>query len=97
VLFIITRHHAVTNQLLGAYCPDVLDSKMFAVPYLSTISLNKICRNVDQRYPPPHPEYSWYVTLFLEPDVTLDAVVERLHLLVAFLVHVLEHVRPHGE
>lgn len=61
------------NRCILAYRPDVFDSSAFPAPCLPTIYLMKGKRS---RRPGPHrpaADASWYVTLFLEPEVERDA------------------------
>lgn len=59
-----------TTKVVLAYRPDVFDSAAFPAPCLPTIYVTKGQR--DRRPGPndPDPDDSWYVTLYLEPDVS---------------------------
>lgn len=58
------------TKIVLAYRPDVFDSAAFPAPCLPTIYVTKGQR--DRRPGPtePDPDDSWYVTLYLEPDVS---------------------------
>ena len=60
------------TRVVLAFRPDVFDTNAFPAPCLPTIYLSKGQRD---RRPGPHdppPDAPWYVTLFLEPDVSRD-------------------------
>ena len=62
------------DKLVVAYRPDVFDGRAFPAACMPTIYVTQGRRSrrpgVDQNPPPGTP---WYVTLFLEPDVSRDA------------------------
>ena len=57
------------GRLVLAYRPDVFDTKAFPAPCMPTISLTR----GSPRRPPGErsSEAAWYVTFYLEPEVTL--------------------------
>lgn len=62
--------HSESQKLVLTFRPDVFDSDAFPAPCLPTIYTTKGRRG---RRPGPHhpsPEDAWYVTLYLEPDVS---------------------------
>lgn len=60
-----------TNDVL-AYRPDVFDSNRFPAPCLPTIYLTKGQRDRRPGRHDPAPDDPWFVTLYLEPDVSLS-------------------------
>lgn len=69
-----------TTRVVLVYRPDVFDTAAFPAPCLPTIYLTKGKR--DRRPGPndPSPDDPWYVTLYLEPEVSrpAEAVETRL-------------------
>jgi hypothetical protein len=61
------------DTVVLVYRPDVFDTEAFPAPCLPTLYLTKGER--DRRPGPndPDPDDPWYVTLFLEPDVSRSA------------------------
>lgn len=61
------------TKVVWAFRPDVFDTAAFPAACMPTIYLSKGQRG---RRPGPHdppPDAPWYVTLFLEPEVSRDA------------------------
>ena len=58
-----------------AYRPDVFDGNDFPAPCMPTIYVSKGKRGRRPGEHDPPAEADWYVTLFLEPEVNLDAEV----------------------
>lgn len=59
-------------KLVFTYRPDVFNSNNFPAPCLPTIHVTKGRRDRRPGRNTPDPSDSWYVTLYLEPDVTDD-------------------------
>jgi hypothetical protein len=55
-----------------AYRPDVFDSERYPPPCLPTIYVTKGRRGRRPGRSRPSPDTPWYVTLYLEPDVSGD-------------------------
>jgi len=53
-----------------AYRPDVFDSDAYPAPCLPTIYVTKGRRGRRPGRPTPPPDAPWYVTLYLEPEVS---------------------------
>lgn len=60
------------SKLVLAYRPDVFNSSSFPAACMPTIYLTKGKRDRRPGRDRPAPDASWYVTLFLEPDVSRD-------------------------
>jgi hypothetical protein len=77
-----------SRRAVLAYRPDVFDSASFPAECLPTIYLTKGRRGRRPGRPDPPPEAPWYLTLYLEPDVSdrrsfdsrADALDAALHL-----------------
>jgi hypothetical protein len=65
-----------TTKAVLVYRPDVFDTAAYPAPCLPTIYLSKGRRGRRPGEHDPPPDASWYVTLFLEPEVNLDAIEE---------------------
>lgn len=61
-----------STKVVLTYRPDVFDSEAFPAACLPTIHLTKGKRDRRPGRNAPDPEDPWYVTLFLEPDVSGD-------------------------
>lgn len=61
-----------TETLVLAYRPDVFDAEGFPAPCLPTIYVTHGSRNRRPGRRQPGPETPWYVTLFLEPEVSCE-------------------------
>ncbi|MEF8822084.1 MAG: DUF5820 family protein [Halovenus sp.] len=59
-------------KLVFTYRPDVFNSTDFPAPCLPTIHVTKGRRSRRPGRNTPGPSDSWYVTLYLEPDVNDD-------------------------
>lgn len=57
------------SKLVLAYRPDVFDTASFPAACLPTLYVTKGQRDRRPGKDRPAPDASWYVTLFLEPDV----------------------------
>lgn len=55
-----------------AYRPDIFDSSAFPAECLPTIYLTKGRRGRRPGRPTPPPDAPWFVTLYLEPDVSQE-------------------------
>jgi hypothetical protein len=66
------RWHEEPTKVVLAYRPDVFDSSDFPAPCLPTIHATKGKRSRRPGRDTPDPEDPWYVTLYLEPDVSRD-------------------------
>lgn len=68
------RWSEAEEKLVWAYRPDVFDGGEYPPPCLPTLYVTRGRRS---RRPggdrDPRPDASWYVTLFLEPEVSRDA------------------------
>jgi hypothetical protein len=62
--------HEETTKVVLAYRPDVFDADAFPAPCLPTIYATKGERDRRPGRPDPDPDDPWYVTFYLEPDVT---------------------------
>lgn len=60
------------NRIVLTYRPDVFDSNAYPAPCLPTIYVTKGRRSRRPGRDVPNPGDSWYVTLYLEPDVHAD-------------------------
>lgn len=60
---------AETTKLVLAYRPDIFDTNELPAPCLPTIYVTKGKRSRRPGRNDPDPEASWYVTLYLEPEV----------------------------
>lgn len=60
------------TKVVLAYRPDVFDGSDVPAPCLPTIYLTKGQRGRRPGRDRPAPDEPWYVTLFLEPDVSRD-------------------------
>ena len=58
------------HKLVFTYRPDVFNSSDFPAPCLPTIHVTKGRRSRRPGRNTPNPDDSWYVQLYLEPDVT---------------------------
>lgn len=58
------------HKLVFTYRPDVFNSSDFPAPCLPTIHVTKGRRSRRPGRNTPDPDDSWYVQLYLEPDVT---------------------------
>jgi hypothetical protein len=63
------------TKVVLAFRPDVFDGSEFPAPCLPTIYLTKGQRDRRPGRNDPAPEDPWYVTLFLEPEVSRSADV----------------------
>ncbi len=61
---------AESTKAVLAYRPDVFDSHEYAPECLPTIYVTKGKRSRRPGRDVPDPDDSWYVTLYLEPDVS---------------------------
>ena len=61
------------TKVVLAYRPDVFDTAAYPAACLPTIYLTKGKRSRRPGRDDPPPDASWYVTLFLEPEVDRDA------------------------
>lgn len=61
-----------STKAVLAYRPDVFDSHEFPPECLPTIYVTKGQRGRRPGRHVPDPDDSWYATLYLEPDVSLD-------------------------
>lgn len=61
-----------THKLVFTYRPDVFNSSDYPAPCLPTIHVTKGRRSRRPGRNTPDPSDSWYVTLYLEPDVNDD-------------------------
>jgi hypothetical protein len=61
-----------STKVVLAYRPDVFDSEAFPPPCLPTIYATKGKRGRRPGRERPDPDASWYVTLYLEPEVSGD-------------------------
>jgi hypothetical protein len=61
-----------TDKLVFAYRPDVFDSESLPAACLPTMYLTKGQRDRRPGKPRPPADAPWYVTLFLEPDVSYE-------------------------
>lgn len=68
-----TRWSEAERKLVWAYRPDVFDGGAFPAPCLPTIYVTQGRRNRRPGGETPPPDAPWYVTLFLEPDVSRAA------------------------
>ena len=59
-----------TMRTVLAYRPDVFDSTAFPAACLPTIYITKGRRGRRPGRPTPNPDDPWFVTLYLEPDVS---------------------------
>lgn len=64
--------HEEPTKLVLAYRPDLFDSEAFPAPCLPTVYATKGKRDRRPGRNIPDPDDSWYVTLYLEPDVSRD-------------------------
>lgn len=61
-----------STKAVLAYRPDIFDSHEYPPECLPTIYVTKGRRGRRPGRDIPDPDASWYVTLYLEPDVSLD-------------------------
>lgn len=59
-----------SRRVVLAYRPDVFDSQAYPAACLPTIYLTKGRRGRRPGRPTPSPDAPWYVTLYLEPEVS---------------------------
>ncbi|MHB9286098.1 DUF5820 family protein [Halobacteriales archaeon Cl-PHB] len=64
-----------TTKVVLAYRPDVFNTADYPAPCMPTIYVSKGKRGRRPGRDRPAPDDDWYVTLFLEPDVSRDAEV----------------------
>lgn len=57
-----------------AYRPDVFDTERFPAACLPTIYVTKGQRDRRPGRPEPDPDEAWYVTLYLEPEVSRETM-----------------------
>jgi hypothetical protein len=62
--------NAESTKVVLTYRPDVFDTEAFPAACLPTIYVTKGRRGRRPGRDRPSPDDSWYVTLYLEPDVT---------------------------
>jgi hypothetical protein len=67
------RWSEAERKLVWAYRPDVFDGGEFPPPCLPTLYVTKGRRSRRPGDERPPPDAAWYVTLFLEPEVSRDA------------------------
>lgn len=60
------------TKVVLAYRPDVFDTEQHPAACLPTLYLTKGQRDRRPGRPQPGPEDSWYVTLYLEPEINTD-------------------------
>ncbi len=58
------------QKLVFTYRPDLFNTEDYPAPCLPTIHITKGKRGRRPGRKDPAPDASWYVTLYLEPDVT---------------------------
>ena len=63
---------AEERRAVLVYRPDVFDSDAFPAPCLPTIYVTKGRRGRRPGRPTPPPDAPWYVSLYLEPDVSRE-------------------------
>lgn len=67
-----TVWHTEETKAVLTYRPDVFDTDSFPAPCLPTIHVTKGQRDRRPGRKSPDPDAAWYVTLYLEPEVTGD-------------------------
>lgn len=66
------RWNEEPQKVILTYRPDIFNAEEFPAPCLPTIHIRKGKRKRRPGPNTPGPDASWYVTLYLEPDVSME-------------------------